>query len=554
MDKTQVLTISEALAMTENIPEVFAKLLELQDEGYLTVEMGIKDDKPFLSPMKKTNPTSTSVHVPSTDWNRDDKILVKAVNEEKRYTLSPWYIPQSVDAHGEWTDREEVQQAFWDYLALDNRDIRLQHNLEIVAGQWVEGLTWPHEVKVPVKHPDGEKEYTFPAGTPFLGVVWQPWAWELIKSGDLRGLSIGGKAQRFDEEMDDDDYDPMGKVKFNKAEATLLYKESYSPPKVVQTNAKRALRWIEEGKAGSGFTSVGRRRANQLANGENVSLRTLARIKSYLSRHQSDKKAVGFDYGEKNFPSAGRVAYDAWGGDEGLRWASNILDRMEKHLPGRHDQSSHGRGNPKYPKPKDKPAATNRNAEAVALAVATRGKYSKVENERTELLDGLAQKHGGEMYGLQYRLKDSDSLARKIHADSIEKQKPMSEIAESGIYDVNRYTMVLPADRISAGGRDVLTEMEQDGFTIVEIKNTLKTPNAPYRGVNVKAEKDGLFMELQLHTSESIAAKSLNHPKYTISRETADPNLLATLTAEMQATAAAVPIPPDIELLDLPLS
>lgn len=342
MDKTQILAISEALAMTENIPEIFAKLLELQDEGYLTVEMGIKDGKPFLTPIEKNNPTSTSVHVPSTSWNRDEKIIVKAFNDEQRYTLSPWYIPQSVDAHGEWTDRDEVQQAFWKYLAQDNRDIRLQHNLEIVAGKWVEGLTWPVEVKMPVKHPDGKKEYTFPAGTPFLGVVWQPWAWELIKSGDLRGLSIGGKAQRFDEEMGDDDYEPMGKVDFYKTDKSPLYKESYSPPKAVQTNAKRALNWIEDGKAGSGFTSVGRRRANQLANGDNVSLRTLARIKSFLSRHQDDKKAVGFDYGEKNFPSAGRVAYDAWGGDEALRWASNILDRIEKH--GDHDQSTHAGG------------------------------------------------------------------------------------------------------------------------------------------------------------------------------------------------------------------
>jgi hypothetical protein len=37
---------------------------------------------------------------------------------------------------------------------------------------------------------------TFPANTVFLGVRWEPWAWELVKSDKLRGYSIGGRAER----------------------------------------------------------------------------------------------------------------------------------------------------------------------------------------------------------------------------------------------------------------------------------------------------------------------------------------------------------------------
>jgi hypothetical protein len=37
---------------------------------------------------------------------------------------------------------------------------------------------------------------TFPANTVFLGVQWEPWAWELVKADKLRGYSIGGRAQR----------------------------------------------------------------------------------------------------------------------------------------------------------------------------------------------------------------------------------------------------------------------------------------------------------------------------------------------------------------------
>jgi hypothetical protein len=115
-------------------------------------------------------------------------------NAELRYTLGPWYVPNRADAHGEWTDPEELQKALWGYVENGDRDIRLQHNVEIVAGKWVEALTWPHEVEVPMMKADtGEiTKQQFPAGTVFLGVQWEPWAWDLVKKGEIRGYSIGG--------------------------------------------------------------------------------------------------------------------------------------------------------------------------------------------------------------------------------------------------------------------------------------------------------------------------------------------------------------------------
>ena len=104
--------------------------------------------------------------------------------------------------------------------------------------------------------------------------------------------------------------------------------ETYSPPQGVQNAAKRALKWISEGKAGSGFTSVGRRRASQLASGQAVSRDTVSRMKSYFARHTVDKKATGFNAGEEGYPSPGRVAWDAWGGTAGQAWVNRInLDK-----------------------------------------------------------------------------------------------------------------------------------------------------------------------------------------------------------------------------------
>jgi len=153
-------------------------------------------------------------------------------------------------------------------------------------------------------------------------------------------------------------YDSTGKRKFGtysskkEAEDRLdqmhrFSKADNTPPKAVRDAARRALDWIADGKAGSGFTSVGRHRASQLASGENISLETLKRMKSFFSRHEVDKNALGFSQGEKGYPSAGRVAWDAWGGDAGFAWSESMVARAEKeevakHNEGKHDQKTHG--------------------------------------------------------------------------------------------------------------------------------------------------------------------------------------------------------------------
>lgn len=146
------------------------------------------------------------------------------------------------------------------------------------------------------------------------------------------------------------DLQPGGTFPKDRKKETFLskfgfFKESadntYSPPQGVQNAAKRALKWISEGKAGPGFTSVGRRRASQLASGESVSRDTVARMKSYFARHTVDKKATGFNSGEKGFPTPGRVAWDAWGGDAGAAWVKRInLDKNTSNDNHSNDNNS----------------------------------------------------------------------------------------------------------------------------------------------------------------------------------------------------------------------
>lgn len=98
---------------------------------------------------------------------------------------------------------------------------------------------------------------------------------------------------------------------------------THQPPKGVQEAAARAVRWIEEGRAGKGFTGTGEHRAHQLAEGRAVEDDVIERMRAYFSRHHRDSEATGFSSGEDGFPSPGRVAWDAWGGDPGRRWAES---------------------------------------------------------------------------------------------------------------------------------------------------------------------------------------------------------------------------------------
>ena len=105
--------------------------------------------------------------------------------------------------------------------------------------------------------------------------------------------------------------------------------ETYKPTQGMIEEAKRALAWITDGKAGSGFTATGRKRANDIAAGRELSADTVKRMYSFFSRHEVDKNATGFNAGEDGYPSAGRVAWSAWGGDAGFSWSSKIRNQLQ---------------------------------------------------------------------------------------------------------------------------------------------------------------------------------------------------------------------------------
>lgn len=100
--------------------------------------------------------------------------------------------------------------------------------------------------------------------------------------------------------------------------------DSYNDyPDAVSNNAKRALDWVEKNGWGSCGTEVGKIRANQLAKKEPISVDTIKRMYSYLSRHEVDLES-STSYSE----GCGKLMYDSWGGKAALGWAHNKLKKL----------------------------------------------------------------------------------------------------------------------------------------------------------------------------------------------------------------------------------
>lgn len=82
------------------------------------------------------------------------------------------------------------------------------------------------------------------------------------------------------------------------------------------------------------------------------------------------------------------------------------------------------------------------------------------------------------------------------------------------------------------------------------MKNTLKSSNVQYRGVNTQLKnKDGYKFELQFHTEQSLLVKEENHKLYEQYRvlDNQDVRRKQELAARMVKNSNKVPMPTGIE-------
>jgi hypothetical protein len=97
--------------------------------------------------------------------------------------------------------------------------------------------------------------------------------------------------------------------------------ESYSDyGSGIRGNAKRGIE-LNEKNNNKCATQTGKVRAQQLANGEPISVETIKRMYSYLSRAETY-------YDENDMNACGTISYLLWGGKAGLSWSRNKLKEL----------------------------------------------------------------------------------------------------------------------------------------------------------------------------------------------------------------------------------
>ena len=264
-------------------------------------------------------------------------------DKEKKILVGPLLIPNKPifrkDGDKEYYiyfSRNTVLKASQMFLKAGNQSKSTLEHEDVI-----EGLTLVESWIVEDPKMDKSNVYnmSLPKGT-WMGTVkvenddiWNNY----VKTGKVKGFSIEGyfadKAERPTEselsatsEEEDAEYilDQLHEMILTFQETGKVDLESYSDyPSGVKNNAKRVLEYVEKNGWGSCGTGVGKQRANQLANGRPISVSTIKRMASYLTRHRKD-----LDASTSYSDGCGKLMYDSWGGKAGLRWAESKLNEL----------------------------------------------------------------------------------------------------------------------------------------------------------------------------------------------------------------------------------
>lgn len=255
----------------------------------------------------------------------DEKVEVKLaeVDKDKQILIGPALIPNKPiyrkDENGEpyyiYFSGETVAKASELYLSRGKQNnATVEHNFEVDGVSVIE--SWI------VEDPEKDKAVAYglsvPKGTWMVTMkIYDEELWQdYVKTGDVKGFSIEGMfgAVKMKEELTEEAV---------LAALSDVYLESYSDyPDAVKNNAKRGIE-LNEKVDNKCATQVGKVRAQQLADGKPISVETIKRMYSYLSRAEEY-------YDEGDTEACGTISYLLWGGKAALRWSESKLKQLEK--------------------------------------------------------------------------------------------------------------------------------------------------------------------------------------------------------------------------------
>ena len=263
---------------------------------------------------------------------KNQEFKLAEVDKEKRILMGAALIPNKP------IYRRNGKQEYYIYFSKDT--VRKASELFFIRGNQnnstfehqlpLQGLT-AVESWIVESEQDKSRAYDLnvPIGTWMVSIkVNNDDVWKQVKAGEVKGFSIEGyfadKIERPNEPVKDDlseleDEYLLEELKEILEEQNL---ESYSDyPDAVSNNAKRGIE-LNKKINNKCATQVGKVRAQQLAKKEPITVETIKRMFSYLSR------AAEY-YKEGDNEACGTISYLLWGGKAGLRWAGSKLKELD---------------------------------------------------------------------------------------------------------------------------------------------------------------------------------------------------------------------------------
>lgn len=268
------------------------------------------------------------------------KIELKTIDKEKRILMGaalvpnkPIYRKNGEDEYYIYFSQDTVRKASELFFINGNQNkATLEHQMDVQGTSVVE--SWIVEGEQDKSRMYGME---LPVGTWMVSMkILNDELWEgYVKSGKVKGFSIEGyfvdKVEASKQNPEEDKAEEQlnaikaiikNDLRTKKGKRTEL--ESYKDyPTSVRNNAKRGIA-LNEKVNNKCATQVGKVRAQQLAKGEAISVETIKRMYSYLSRAEEY-------YDEGDTTSCGYISYLLWGGKSAKRWAESKLKEIDKN-------------------------------------------------------------------------------------------------------------------------------------------------------------------------------------------------------------------------------
>jgi hypothetical protein len=314
--------------LKDNMEELFELVLQDEEDGVfansLVAAPAIERDYVWLNKEVQFTAISDEKMLVAGPMLIPNKKILRMGEDGKKYYV--YFSPETI---------EMVSRKF-NKLKLGDQ-ITLEHGNKTSGIYMVENWIVEH----PTKDKSNLYGFTLPKGTWFsiYSVQDNPKVWEKVKEGEFNGFSIEGLFEHrksdlklsleksIDELTEDEAEVFLGQIKaiikkdrrFGKGERIEM--ESFTDyPEAVSNNAQKGIDYnlLNRNKCA---TPVGKIRAQQLAQRKPISIETIQRMYSYLSR--AETYYTGADRND-----CGYISFMLWGGLAGKRWSESKLREL----------------------------------------------------------------------------------------------------------------------------------------------------------------------------------------------------------------------------------